>query len=95
MLIGVITGEHAPEHLLRVVIHVVVAVPSSTDLAAGSVAKEARRDFPFAQAAGEPVLIVVPETLEFFVVQLDSRVGPEVAPETAGVAQEIGSGKPG
>ncbi len=73
VLVHVIAGKNAPENLLSVVVHVVVAVPGGADLAAGPVSEQTRRQLARAQAASQEVLVVVPEPLQFLVVKLHRR----------------------
>ena len=93
VLIGMIAGEHAPEDLLRVVVHVVVTVPGGADVAAGPVSEETRRDFPFPQATSEPVLVVIPAAFEVFIFKLDRGARPEATPELIGITLQVGSGE--
>ena len=88
VLLDVIAGKHTPEDLLRVVIHVVVAVPGRADLACRPVPEKARRYLALAQAAGKIVLVVVPDSLQLLVFQLHCRTRPELLPVRRRVAAD-------
>ena len=80
MLFRMITRKHAPEHLLGVVVHVIVAVPGGTDFAARPITKQARCNLAFTEAACKPVLVVIPPSLEFLIFELHRRTGPKIIP---------------
>ena len=80
ILVHVIAGKDSPEDLLGVVVHVVVAVPGGADLAARPVAEQAGRHLAFPQAAGQEILVVVPNLLQLLVLELDGGARPEILP---------------
>src|SRR6266536_4060201 len=94
MLLHVIAGKHTPENLLRVVIHMIVAVPSRADPACRPVPEKARCYLALAQTAGKEVLVVVPDALQFLVVQLDCRTRPELLPVRLAVLADAAEGGP-
>ena len=71
MLLDVIARKNAPEDLLAVVVHVVVAVPCGADVAAGPIREQARRYLAFPQAARQKVLVAVPNLFQLLILQLD------------------------
>ena len=55
----------------------------------GPVAEETRRHLALAQAAGQPVLVLVPDPLQFFVFKFDRRPRPELPPLGLGVLTDL------
>ena len=80
VLLRVVRAEHAPPHLLGVVVHVVVAVPRRADAPAGPVAEQPRCHFALAQTARQEILVVIPDPLQFAVLEFNRRFRPERAP---------------
>src|ERR1700678_2636653 len=65
----VVAREDTQINLLAVVVEMVVAVPSAANVARRPVPKQARGRLVFAETAREKILIVVPDSLEGFVIE--------------------------
>src|SRR5208337_1746584 len=87
-----VAGEHSPEELLGVVVHVVVAVPGGADPAAGPVAEQPRGHLALAKATSQKVLVVVPNLFQFLVREFHGRTRPKSFPTRFAFLLELRGG---